>query len=219
MPDPVPFFAIFALFAGFARPVLNPTMLDTALKEWTAVCDLLAEGRCTLLLRKGGVHETTGPGRFRLEHDRFAFFPAWEHENLEWIKPALRPGRGPIEREPDAVIFRGWGEVAGIWPVPARGALDALDELHPWLPPQLDMRFNYKPERPVYALLVRAYRLAKPVVRPNHPAFAGCRSWVPLSGGADGRGPIDPAGSVPTLDDAAFGAVHERVSGQLAGDP
>ena len=184
-------------------------MLTTALKEWTAVCDLLAEGRCTLLLRKGGVHETTGPGRFALEHDRFAFFPAWEHENLDWLKPGLRPDRGPIEREPE-VVFRGWGEVAGIWPVPTRQALDALDDLHPWLPPQIDMRFDYKPDRPVYALLVRAYRFAQPVVRANEAAFAGCRSWVPLDGGEHGA--IDPAGSIPAIDDAAFIEIRERVA-------
>ncbi len=190
-------------------------MIDTALKEWTCVCDLLAAGRCTLLLRKGGVHETTGPGRFRLEHDRFAFFPAWEHEKLDWLKPGLRPDRGAIEHESDEIVFRAWGEVAGIWPVASRDLLDALDELHPWLPPQIDMRFDYKPDRPVYALLVRAYRFARPVVRANHPAFAGCRSWVPFGEEAGDRGVIDPAGSVAAIDDATFGAVHERVAGTL----
>lgn len=188
-------------------------MLDTALKEWSSVCDLLAGGRSTLLLRKGGVHETTGPGRFRLEHDRFAFFPAWEHENLDWLKPALRPGRAPIESEPAEVVFRGWGEVAGIWPVPMRQTLDALDDLHPWLPPQIDMRFDYKPERPVYALLVRAHRFAEPVVRANDPAFAGCRSWVPLDDNDHGAIPTGP--SVPALDSATFGALRERVASTL----
>lgn len=190
-------------------------MIDTALKEWTSVCDLLAEGQACLLLRKGGVHETTGPGRFALEHDRFAFFPAWEHENLEWVKPELRPNRGPIDSEPARVVFRAWGEVAGIWPVPSREAFDVLDDLHPWLPPQIDMRFDYKPDRPVYALLVRAYRLAEPVVRANHASFAGCRSWVPLGEEDGGGGGIDPAGSVAAIDDAAFRAVQNRVAGTL----
>lgn len=183
-------------------------LMNTALKEWASVCDLLAQGRCTLLLRKGGVHETTGPGRFCLEHERFAFFPAWEHEKLDWLKPALRPDRGPIAVEPKEIVFRGWGEVAGIWPVPTRAALDLLDDLHPWLPPQIDMRFDYKPDRPVYALLVRAHRFAQPVVRANDAAFAGCRSWVPL-------GELDTAGSVAAMDDASFEAVRERVAAAL----
>lgn len=157
-------------------------MIDIALKEWACVCDLLVEGRACLLLRKGGVHEHDGPGRFKLEHDRFALFPAWEHENLDWIKPELRPRRGPITEEPNEIELKGYAEVAGIWEVPSRAAFDELDDLHPWLPPQVDMRFDYKPERPLYAMLVRAYRLEQPKVIMNRPAFAGCKSWVSLEG-------------------------------------
>ena len=70
-------------------------------------------------------------------------------------------------------------------------------------------------DRPVYALLVRAYRLAEPVVCPNHASFAGCRSWVPLGEEDGARGGIDPAGSVAAIDDAAFRAVQNRVAGTL----
>ncbi len=161
-------------------------MIDIALKEWACVCDLLVEGKACLLLRKGGVHEDGGPGRFKLEHDRFALFPAWEHETLEWIKPELRPVRGPITEEPAEIEIKGYAEVAGIWEVPppevgGRQAFDQLDDLHPWLPPQVDMRFNYKPDRPLYAMLVRAYRFDSSKVIPNRRAFAGCKSWVPLT--------------------------------------
>ena len=65
--------------------------LDIALKEWAIVCDFLAQGKCALLLRKGGIHEAGGPGRFALNHDRFLMFPAWEHERLDWIKPDWLP--------------------------------------------------------------------------------------------------------------------------------
>ena len=70
-----------------------PDLVNLALKEWAVVGDLVADGRCALLLRKGGVHEDTGPGRFRLEHERFLLFPAWEHERLDWIKPDWLPPR------------------------------------------------------------------------------------------------------------------------------
>ncbi len=186
-------------------------MIDIALKEWACVCDLLVEGRACLLLRKGGVHEWDGPGRFKLEHDRFALFPAWEHENLEWIKPELRPARGPIEEEPSELTFRGYAEVAGIWQVPSREAFDKLDDLHPWLPPQVDMRFDYKPDRPLYAMVLRAYRLAEPKVVPNRRAFAGCRSWVPLEGGDV----IDASGAAPAVEAQRLDAVLRRVSTTL----
>jgi len=162
---------------------MKNAMIDIALKEWACVCDLLVEGKACVLLRKGGVHEDGGPGRFKLEHKRFALFPAWEHETLEWIKPELRPGRGPIVEEPAEIELKGYAEVAGLWEVPSRSAFDLLDDLHPWLAPQVDMRFDYKPDRPLYAVLVRAYRFAQPKLIENRPAFAGCRSWVALDDG------------------------------------
>ena len=196
-------------------------MIDVALKEWSCVCDLLVEGEVCLLLRKGGVHEDGGPGRFRLEHDRFALFPAWEHENLEWIKPELRPRRGTILEEPAELTIRGFAEVAGIWELPAPGSggaeggretFDLLDDLHPWLSPQVDMRFDYKPERPLYVLLVRAFRLVEPKVLPNRPAFAGCRSWVPLEG-ADRL--VDPGDTVAAMSAADLELRRARINAAL----
>lgn len=188
-------------------------MIDIALKEWSCVCDLLVEGKVCLLLRKGGVHEDGGPGRFKLEHDRFVLFPAWEHETLEWIKPGLRPDRGSISEPPDVITLKGYAEVAGIWQVAHRKAFDQLDDLHPWLPPQVDMRFNYKSKRPLYALLVRAYRFEQAVSIPNRRAFAGCRSWVPLGGG-DGVCETD-ARAAMNRDDLA--SIADRVGRVLLG--
>ena len=182
-------------------------MIDIALKEWSIVCDLLAEGRTALLLRKGGVHEDAGPGRFRLEHDRFALFPAWEHERLDWVKREHRLRDEPIEDEPTEIVIKGYAEVAGLWPAPSRGAFDRLDDLHVWLAPQIDMRFNYKPDHPVFVMAVRVYRLDTPKVIPNRPAFAGCRSWVPL----EGNDAIHPADATPATDDAAFATITDRV--------
>ncbi|MEM6394368.1 MAG: DUF1802 family protein [Planctomycetota bacterium] len=197
-------------------------LISVGLKEWAVVCDFLAEGRCALLLRKGGVHEREGPGRFELDYDRFALFPATEHERLDWVKPGwLAAGRDAQRdrsratglNEEGTVCFRGWGEVEWIGVVPSRAAFDRLDDLHPWLPPQIDMRFSYKPDRPLYAVLVRAYRWASPRVIAERDGFAGCVSWVPLEAG-DALG---VEGSEPAMGDEAFGAMRERVVGALSG--
>jgi len=187
--------------------------LDIALKEWAIVCDLLAAGRCALLLRKGGIHEAGGPGRFALDHDRFLMFPAWEHERLDWIKPAWMPDASqlavdePEKAEPTQITFKCWAQASRIWQVPSRSAFDALEDLHPWAAPQIDMRFNYKPDRPLYLLALRAYRLAAPLVVPNRDSFAGCVSWVPMSPGDV----VDPVGGEPAMSDDEFGSVIERV--------
>ncbi|MFW6031925.1 MAG: DUF1802 family protein [Phycisphaeraceae bacterium] len=181
-------------------------MLDVALKEWKIVTDLLLEGELALLLRKGGIHERGGVAVFELEHPRFALFPAWLHQVPNRMKP---PYRGRVERfreEPGEVTLRGFGEAARIWQVPSREAFDQLDDLHVWSKPQIDMRFNYKPERPLYLMAVRVYQLAQPKTIPNREKYAGCRSWVPL----EPADVVDDAGATPVLEDAAFERIVAR---------
>ena len=181
--------------------------LSVALKEWAIVCELLTLGRCALLLRKGGVHEDEGPGRFRLEHERFALFPAAEHEKLDWIKPSFRIRDEPLPARPERVSIPGYAEVAGIWEVPSREAFDRLDDLHPWEKPQIDMRFRYKPERPLYLVALKAYRLREPHRVPYTDAYLGCRSWVDL----DASDAVPTAEAVEAMDESSFREVLQRV--------
>ncbi len=183
-----------------------------ALKEWSVVCDALAAGRTALLPRKGGIREFGGPGVFELEHRRFWLFPTREHERLERIKPAFLPAAAGEARDDDRVSFAAYAEAAHIAAVPSRAAFDRLDDLHPWLPEAIDLRFDYKPENPLYLVVLRAYRLPAPAEAPHRPAYRGCRSWVPLLAGDI----PDLAGAVPAMDDAAFAAVLARVREALA---
>ena len=191
--------------------------LDIALKEWAIVCDFLAQGKCALLLRKGGIHEAGGPGRFALNHDRFLMFPAWEHERLDWIKPGWLPPEvdlsvdEPDKAEPTRITFKCYAEAARIWQVPSRQAFDQLEDLHPWATPQIDMRFNYKPDRPLYLLALRAYRMQPEVAVPNRDSFAGCVSWVPL-----GEDAVDVSSVEPAMNDAEFDSVIARVERAFA---
>jgi len=190
-------------------------VLSIALKEWNVVCDLLLEGKLALLLRKGGIHERGGPGVFELEHPRFLLFPSWAHQKPEMIKPAVRP-RVQLLSEPSEITFRGVGEAVKIWDVNDRTRFapgSEIDELHCWTPAQIDMRFNYKPENPLYLMAVRVYSLATPKTVPNLPAYAGCKSWVPLQA----EHVVDGAGAKPVLDDAAFDALLARVQRALRG--
>jgi hypothetical protein len=71
------------------------------------------------------------------------------------------------------------------------------------------MRFNYRPENPLYLLIVRAYRLHTPVTIANTPAYAGCKSWVPLDQS------IEIGDALPVLDDARFGVRRESILERL----
>jgi hypothetical protein len=157
--------------------------LKIALKEWAVVCSALGAGRQIILLRKGGIYESSG--EFEIEHRRFVFFPTYLHQNAAMLKESEGAGLTPVAAEPEKIEISLAGEITDILPVTDRAAMDALDELHIWSPKLIDMRFNYRPENPSYLLLVRAYRLPTPTIISNTPAYAGCKSWVPLEGGID----------------------------------
>lgn len=192
-------------------------MLDVALKEWAVICDLLLAGKMTFLLRKGGILETGGPGVFELEHQRFAFFPSWAHQQPQMIKPVYRD-QVQVFDEPTHVTMKVAGEVAGIWQVADRQPFlpgGTLDELHPWSAEQIDMRFDYKPQRPLFVLAVRVLSLAEPKQIANDETYGGCRSWVPLRRGDE----VDDATAAPVMDDPAFAELIERITAALGRHP
>jgi hypothetical protein len=170
--------------------------LDVGLKEWATVCGAMEAGRQILLLRKGGIYESAG--EFELEHRRFLFFPTYLHQNLAMLKPAAQSGFEPRSAEPQRVELSLAGQVTDIIPVKSREQMDEIEDAHIWTAPLIDMRFNYKPENPLYLLLVRAYKLAEPVTVENTPAYAGCKSWVPL------EQPVSTQGARPTVDETTY---------------
>jgi hypothetical protein len=189
-----------------------PTDLNVALKEWATVCRALDTGRQVLLLRKGGIYESAG--EFEVEHRAFLLFPTYVHQNLRMLKPEAHEGYQPHAEEPKQVRMSAAAVVTDIIQVESRAQMDALDAEHVWTPPLIDMRFNYRPENPLYLLLVRAYRLREPATVQNTPAYAGCKSWVPLDQ------PIHTEWAVPVLDDVAYDlrrrAILDRIAGAVA---
>jgi hypothetical protein len=185
-----------------------PTSLQVGLKEWAVVCRALEQGRQTVLLRKGGIYEAAG--EFEVEHREFLLFPTYLHQNLRMLKPAEHAGFEPRSAEPDQVTISAAGVVTDILELQSRDQIEAIDDEHVWTSPLIDMRFNYRPENPLYLLLVRAYRLERPTQLVNTPAYAGCKSWVPLDRA------IELGHAMPAIDDAAYesrrGSIIDRVS-------
>lgn len=173
-----------------------PTSLQVALKEWAVVCSALQSGRQIVLLRKGGIYESGG--EFEVENRQFLLFPTYLHQNPRMLKPAAQEGLETPAAEPDLVRLAIAGVVSDVIAVKDRRQMDALDAEHIWAPPLIDMRFSYKPENPLYLLLVRAYALHEPTAVQNTPAYAGCKSWVPLDQ------PIATGDAWPVLDDVKY---------------
>jgi hypothetical protein len=170
--------------------------LSVALKEWAIVCEALTRGEQVVLLRKGGIYEAAG--EFEVEHREFLLFPTYLHQNAEMLKPQFRQRVQKRDAEPGEIVIAAAAVVTEIIQLKSRQQMDALDDQHIWSPPLIDMRFNYRPENPLYLLIVRAYRLSQPVKIGNTPAYAGCKSWVPLESA------ITTSARTAALDDAEF---------------
>ena len=185
-----------------------PNELNVALKEWATVCAALGDGRQIILLRKGGIYESAG--EFEIEHRRFLLFPTYLHQNAEMLKAGEHTALQPIKTEPDKIAISLAGEITDIIPMTNRTAMDAFDNEHIWTSKLIDMRFNYRPENPLYLLLVRAYRLGKAITIDNTPAYAGCKSWVPLDRAVETK----DASSV--LDDSEYFRRAQMITQRLA---
>jgi hypothetical protein len=179
-----------------ASPTPLSANLKVALKEWATVCSALETGRQMILLRKGGIYEAAG--EFQLEHRQFVLFPTHLHQNVAMLKQSEHAAIVPHTAEPSHIRLSAMGVVTDIVPMSKRSTMDLLDDEHIWTKPLIEMRFTYRPENPLYLLLVRAYVLAEPVTIENTPAYAGCKSWVPLETA------IDAGDARAVLDDAAY---------------
>src|SRR6266487_2498502 len=185
-----------------------PQQLNVALKEWASVCSALEEGRQIILLRKGGILEAIGG--FELEHPQFFLFPTYLHQNAQMLKERERKRLVSLNEEPAQIQLSSAATVTDIIRLRNRPQMDQLDHDHVWTSPLIDMRFNYRPQNPLYLLVLRVYRLAEPITIVNTPEYAGCKSWVPL------EAPISTAGARPVLDDAAYQSKRERITTEIA---
>lgn len=173
-----------------------PSSLQVGLKEWASVCRALEHGTQIVLLRKGGIYESAG--EFEVEHRQFLLFPTYLHQNLKMLKPSAHEGFEARSEEPQQIRMTAAGLVTDIVQLQSRAQMEAIDAEHVWTPTLIDMRFNYRPQNPLYLMLVRAYRLHEPQVVENTPAYAGCKSWVPLDR------EIATGDALPALDEVKY---------------
>jgi hypothetical protein len=87
--------------------------------------------------------------------------------------------------------------------------MEQLSAEHIWTPSYLRMRYSYRPERPLFILLLRPYRLGSPKEIPEIRRYAGCRSWVTLDD------EVDCASAAPTEPDESFEAARKSLLEKL----
>ncbi len=177
---------------------MQPTC-NIAFKEWAAVCEALAAGRQTIILRKGGLHE--GREGFRVLHERFWLYPTNFHQQAGDLTPAaadfIRRAK-QTGASPGSVPIRLLAQVEAVRELSAEEVALRLAGEHIWSEASVKARFNYR--RPgLFLLVVRIFTRPEPVFVAETAAMAGCKSWVELPE------TISTDGLVPVVGEGEFG--------------
>jgi hypothetical protein len=152
-----------------------------AFKEWDVVCKALEEGRQSLILRKGGIHE--GREGFSFAHDEFVLFPTRFHAQGEYVKipgvvakPEWEVGDKVVIRSKvkvkKAVTLTDWNEVA------------LLADEHIWTEETIRDRFFWEGKGmasgSIHVAYVEIEKLKDPLRFDYKKIHGGCRSWVEI---------------------------------------
>ncbi|MFG1929717.1 DUF1802 family protein [Mycobacterium sp. NPDC048908] len=177
-------------------------MTEPALKEWSAAVHALLDGRQTVLLRKGGIHEK----RFAVAASRFLLFPTVAHSHAQRVRPEHRDllDSAAADSTDEGLVVRAGAKVVAAVEVKRPDALDEIADLHIWTADSVkNDRLDFRPKHRLTVLVVEASPLAQPLPLARAPEYAGCKSWVAL--------PIDPIWAAPVHDDPALQRIAARV--------
>jgi hypothetical protein len=89
--------------------------------------------------------------------------------------------------------------------------LNDLSPYHVWTPDYASKRLAWKPRHPLHVLLLRTYRIPRPVTVKVREEFGGCRSWLDIAREL-------PFEGTPVLADAEFAAVAAEIESICAGE-
>jgi hypothetical protein len=150
-------------------------------KEWQVVCDALASGRQTIILRKGGIHE--GRKGFSFAHDSFFLFPTRFHAQPDQIRegeinamPEWKPG-DLVRITHHATAL--WAHTLTDW-----DQVKAMEPHHIYSEQTIRERFDWEGKGmtagSIHLATVRIRKLATAWDIAYEPSYGGCRSWLNL---------------------------------------
>jgi hypothetical protein len=189
----------------------------------------LAEGEQLVTLRKGGIRETDK--HFKVEYDRFFLYPTFDHQRNDLVRESHQPelrraleegvwadGEPPVSaltddgglNQPDRVRIRAWAEVAAHFTVTDPRCVDALAPFYVWTTDYAEKRLAWKRRHPLHVLLLRTYRIPRPVTVKVRDEYGGCRSWLELHRDL-------PFEGTPVLSDAEFERASEEIAAIASG--
>ena len=197
--------------------------MPTAFKEWAVTVRALAEGEQLVTLRKGGIREENR--HFEIEHDRFFLYPTFDHQQGNLVRESHRPELGRALEEgvwsdgeppasvftrengipqPDRVRIRAWAEVEASYLITDPRCVEALAPYYVWTPDYAEKRLQWKRRFPLHVMLLRTYRIPRPVTVKVRDEYLGCRSWLELHREL-------PFEGTPVLSDEEFDRAAQQI--------
>ena len=176
-----------------------PSKCQMALKEWAITIEAMAKGDQVLLLRKGGIHEDGKD--FRVVRREFLFYPTYLHQKEDLIQPSHQPTLHRILEQPqdfEKVTFSYWANAEEVLEISDQEKVNDLEPHYIWTTDYAQSRLHWKPMLPLSVLLLRVYKLGKPVTVQYLPEYGGCTSWVEV------LSDVNLGTMKPVLSDTAF---------------
>ena len=139
--------------------------MNMGFKELSSVCDAIAQGQQSILLRKAGLRESTAESGFQTKH--FYLLPTQYHEKNG---QASRDGfhiRVRVEVIQSGDLFQ-WSNIEKLLP------LTAYD------PKSIREHFESRDQKLLHFAHIRAFLLDPEWHLPSSAALSGCRSWFEL---------------------------------------
>jgi hypothetical protein len=208
--------------------------MPIAFKEWAVTVRALAEGEQLVTLRKGVLPQDSKP--FRLAHERFFLYPTFDHQPGDLVRESHQPelrraleegvwsdGEPPLHtfvsgaplQQPDRVRIRAWAEVTDHFTIVDPRCVDALSPFYVWTPDYAEKRLGWRGRQPLHVLLLRTYRIPRPVTVKVKDEYLGPAAWIELVREL-------PFEGTPVLSDAEFERASEEIrsiTGEAAGQP
>ena len=197
--------------------------MPIAFKEWAVTVRALAEGEQLITLRKGAIREPAKT--VQLAHERFFLYPTFDHHAGDLVRESHQPelrraleegvwsdGEPPLHaitsgapiQQPDRVRIRAWAEVAGHFAISDPRCVDALSPFYVWTPDYAERRLGWHRQQLLHVLLLRTYRIPRPVTVKVKDEYAASQAWVELQREL-------PFEGTPVLSDAEFERASEEI--------
>ncbi|MBI3591477.1 MAG: DUF1802 family protein [Candidatus Melainabacteria bacterium] len=170
-----------------------------ALKEWGTTIEALSKGMVTAIWKKGGVEDNpnikTPFESFNIEQKQFVLFPTFTHQKPEKVRKDLWSllDQNTKPNKDNQIKIKYWAEVEEEITVETQEQLLSISSELVNSNEHLISSWNLYPSHKGKLLLLRVYTLSNPVLIPNSPEYAGCKSWIEL------KVDIPRSGSKPVL--------------------